>query len=86
MGANEVHGGISDKWGQLDGENWALGYPISNEHDTDGGDQSDFEKGHITWLAENGESHCFLPINNNNHIFELQNRVENSSHTSEPIN
>ena len=35
IGANEVHGGISDKWGQLDGENGALGYPISNEHDTD---------------------------------------------------
>ncbi len=47
------------KWGQLEGENGALGYPISNEHDTDWGHQSNIEKGHITWLAENGESHCF---------------------------
>jgi hypothetical protein len=59
FGANEVHGGISDKWGQLDRESGALGYPISDEHDTDGGRQSDFEKGHITWLAENGEVTVF---------------------------
>jgi uncharacterized protein with LGFP repeats len=37
----------------------ALGYPISDEHDIDGGRQSDFEKGHITWLAENGEVTVF---------------------------
>jgi len=30
FGANEVHGGISDKWGQLDRESGALGYPISD--------------------------------------------------------
>ena len=59
FGANEVHGGISDKWGQLDRENGALGYPISDEHDIDGGRQRDFEKGHITWLAENGEATVF---------------------------
>jgi uncharacterized protein with LGFP repeats len=51
----------------LGGENGALGYPISDEHDTDGSRQSDFEKGHITWLQENEEI-LFLPINNNNHI------------------
>ena len=39
----------------LDRENGVLGYPISDEHDTDGGRQSDFEKGHITWLLESGE-------------------------------
>jgi len=59
FGANEVHGGISDKWGQLDRENGVLGYPISDEHDIDGGRQSDFEKGHITWLAENREATVF---------------------------
>ena len=59
FGSHEVHGGISDKWGQLDRENGALGYPISDEHDADGGRQSDFEKGHITWLTENGEITVF---------------------------
>jgi uncharacterized protein with LGFP repeats len=39
----------------------ALGYPISDdEHDIDGGRQSDFEKGHITWLQENGEITVFV--------------------------
>lgn len=59
FGAHEVHGGISDKWNDLGRENGALGYPISDEHDTDGGRQSDFEKGHITWLQENKEITVF---------------------------
>ena len=60
FGSHEVHRGISDKWEQLDRENGALGYPISDEHDADGGRQSDFEKGHITWLEENGEITVFM--------------------------
>jgi uncharacterized protein with LGFP repeats len=59
FGAHEIHSGISDKWNNLGGEKGALGYPISDEHDIDGGRQSDFEKGHITWLAENGEVTVF---------------------------
>ena len=59
FGAHEVHSGISDKWNNLGGENGALGYPISDEHDIDGGRQSDFEKGHITWLQESGEITIF---------------------------
>ena len=55
FGAHEVHSGISDKWNNLGSEKGALGYPISDEHDIDGGRQSDFEKGHITWLQESGE-------------------------------
>ena len=59
FGAHEVHSGISDKWNNLGGEKGALGYPISDEHDIDGGRQSDFEKGHITWLQESGEITIF---------------------------
>jgi hypothetical protein len=59
FGAHEVHSGISDKWNNLGGENGALGYPISDEHNIDGGRQSDFEKGHITWLQESGEITIF---------------------------
>jgi uncharacterized protein with LGFP repeats len=44
----------------LGGENSALGYPISDEHDTTGGSQSDFEKGHVTWLQESEEITVFL--------------------------
>jgi hypothetical protein len=32
-----------------------LGYSISDEHNIDGGRQSNFEKGHITWLQESVE-------------------------------
>ena len=59
FGAHEVHSGISDKWKNLGGEKGALGYPISDEHDIDGGRLSDFEKGHITWLQESGEITIF---------------------------
>jgi len=59
FGAHEVHSGISDNWNNLGGEKGALGYPISDEHDIDGGRQSDFEKGHITWLQESGEITIF---------------------------
>jgi uncharacterized protein with LGFP repeats len=59
FGAHEVHSGIAKKWENLDRENGILGYPISDEHDIDGGRQSDFEKGHITWLEENGEITIF---------------------------
>jgi uncharacterized protein with LGFP repeats len=55
-----VHGGISYKWDNLDRENGALGYPISDEYDTDRGRQSDFENGHITWLQENREITVFM--------------------------
>ena len=41
-------------------ENGILGYPISGEHDTDGGRQSNFEKGHITRLQESGEITVFV--------------------------
>jgi hypothetical protein len=55
FGVHEIHGGISDKWENLGNENGTLGYPISDEYDIDGGRQSDFEKGHISWSEENGE-------------------------------
>jgi hypothetical protein len=60
FGAHEVHGGISDKWNNLDRENGILGYPISDEHDTNEGSQSDSEKGHITWLQDSGEITVFM--------------------------
>lgn len=60
FGAHEVHGGISDKWDNFDRESGALGYPISDEHEAEGGRQSDFEKGSITWLEENGEITVFM--------------------------
>jgi len=59
FGAHEVHSGIAEKWNNLGGENGALGDPITDEHDIDGGRQSDFEKGHITWLQESGEITIF---------------------------
>lgn len=60
FGVHEVHGGISDKWGNLGNEKGALGYPISDEYDVAGGRQSDFEKGHISWSEENGEITVFM--------------------------
>ena len=44
---NEVSNGITYKWINLGGENGALGYPISDEHNTYRGRQINFEKGHI---------------------------------------
>ena len=60
FGAHEVHGGISDKWNSFDRESGELGYPTSDEHDVEGGRQSDFEKGSIRWSEENGEITVFL--------------------------
>jgi uncharacterized protein with LGFP repeats len=47
FGVNEVHSGITSRWIKHGGENGALGYPISNEHNTYRGRQITFEKGHI---------------------------------------
>ena len=60
FGAHEVHSGIAEKWNDLGRENGVLGYPISDEHDVDEGRQSDFEKGHITWLRESKEITVFV--------------------------
>ena len=60
FGTHEMHGGIAEKWKNLGGENGALGYPISDEHDVDEGRQNDFEKGHITWLQDSGEITVFV--------------------------
>ena len=59
FGTHEIHSGIANKWNNLGGENGELGYPISDEHDIDGGRQSDL-KGHITWLQESGEITVFV--------------------------
>lgn len=45
-----VWGAIRDKWNELGGSQGELGYPTSDETDTaDGGKQSTFEHGTITW-------------------------------------
>lgn len=45
-----VWGKIRDKWNELGGSQGKLGYPTSDETDTaDGGKQSTFEHGTITW-------------------------------------
>ena len=53
-GANEVHGAIRDAWSRLGWETSFLGYPISDEHDSDGGRASDFQNGSIFWTGPSG--------------------------------
>ncbi len=53
-GAHEVHGAIRTTWAQLGFETSYLGYPLSDEHDSDGGRESDFQYGSIFWTAANG--------------------------------
>ena len=54
IGAFEVHGAIRDKWAALGWETSFLGYPVSDEHDSGGGRQSDFQFGSIFWTAGSG--------------------------------
>ena len=53
-GAHEVHGAIRTNWAQIGWETSYLGYPVSDEHDANGGRQSDFQNGSIFWTAANG--------------------------------
>lgn len=52
-----VWGKIRDKWNELGGSQGKLGYPTSDETDTaDGGKQSTFEHGTITWKPGDAEA------------------------------
>lgn len=53
-GAHEVHGDIRGKWASMGWERSFLGYPISDEHDSNGGRISDFQNGSIFWTAASG--------------------------------
>lgn len=52
-----VWGKIRDKWNELGGSQGKLGYPTSDETDAaDGGKQSTFEHGKITWKPGEAEA------------------------------
>ena len=53
-GAFEVHGLIRDTWAGMGWETSFLGYPVSDEFDSDGGRRSDFQNGSILWTPGNG--------------------------------
>lgn len=53
-GAHEVRGAIHSAWAQLGFETSYLGYPLTDEHDNNGGRQSDFQNGSIFWTAASG--------------------------------
>ncbi|MDR3774286.1 MAG: hypothetical protein P4L26_13105 [Terracidiphilus sp.] len=53
-GAHEVRGAIHATWAQLGFETSYLGYPLTDEHDSDGGRESDFQNGSIFWTASAG--------------------------------
>ncbi|HET8994546.1 MAG TPA: esterase [Rhodococcus sp. (in: high G+C Gram-positive bacteria)] len=48
--AHIVWGEIRVAWEAEDGAGGELGFPVSDEHPIDGGLQSDFENGHITYI------------------------------------
>src|SRR5699024_3765020 len=52
--AHFVQGRILDAWQSAGGVE-ALGYPTSDEHPIDDGLQSDFQKGHITFIDDETE-------------------------------
>ncbi len=51
-GAHEVHGRIRDTYAELGWEAGELGYPTSDEYAVAGGRRSDFERGSLTWSAQ----------------------------------
>ncbi|MBA2389140.1 MAG: transglycosylase family protein [Geodermatophilaceae bacterium] len=53
-GAHEVVGGIRTEWGRLGAERGYLGYPVTGEYGVEGGRQSEFQGGVITWTASTG--------------------------------
>ncbi|MET0236545.1 MAG: PQQ-dependent sugar dehydrogenase [Kibdelosporangium sp.] len=54
VGANELHGGIYDRWAVLGWERSYLGYPTSDEFDIPGGRRSNFQFGYITYDRATG--------------------------------
>ena len=53
-GAHEVHGAIRALWSTLGLERSYLGYPLSDEHDCDGGRCNDFQFSRIRWTIDAG--------------------------------
>ncbi|MCF2526526.1 LGFP repeat-containing protein [Yinghuangia soli] len=53
-GAQEIHGGILNKWWELGGERGFLGYPTTGEQAIGNGRVSHFERGSIYWSAASG--------------------------------
>lgn len=53
-GTHEVHGDILAYYVSLGAERGSLGLPISDEHDVNGGRESNFQHGTITWSPETG--------------------------------
>jgi len=52
--AHEVHGAILTAWAAQGSEAGPLGYPITDEFDAQGGRESDFQGGTITWTDSGG--------------------------------
>ena len=55
-GTYTVWGAIREAWEAQGGPGGPLGYPTSDEQDVDGGKQSNFEHGSISWNPESGVS------------------------------
>jgi uncharacterized protein with LGFP repeats/glucose/arabinose dehydrogenase len=53
-GAQEVYGGIRERWREFGWERSYLGYPTSGEYSTQDGRRSDFQGGYITWSPGTG--------------------------------
>jgi len=53
-GAHAVYGAIHARWASLGYENGQLGYPITDEYGINGGRESDFQHGSITWTPSTG--------------------------------
>ena len=53
-GAHEVRGAIHSTWSRIGYETSFLGYPITDEYDSNGGRQSDFQNGSIFWTDNSG--------------------------------
>ncbi|HXH20954.1 MAG TPA: galactose oxidase-like domain-containing protein [Dehalococcoidia bacterium] len=62
-GAHEVHGAIKVRWEVLGYEHGALGYPTSDEHDSEHGFArvSEFQRGAIFWDVNRGPYEVFPP-------------------------
>jgi hypothetical protein len=61
IGAHEVHGAIQGRWGQLGWEQGILGFPTSDEHDSEHGHArvSEFQNGAIYWDPNRGAYEVF---------------------------
>jgi len=53
-GAHAVYGAIYAKWASLNWETGPLGYPTTDEYGINGGRESDFQHGSITWTPSTG--------------------------------